>query len=174
MKSLAVMLLWAVLLVKITCNFKVSASGIRSKLEHTLMENDNVNIDAYLQSNATKLGANKEDLTNEERALTQFNQLSLATRYAGTGYNLLRGNPEGDFNYGGVDPGIRMTNEIFAHSYKQGKRTYYHGKSMRVPDQVKFHMSQSCAASHSVKAYSGRKSYMKELSTSVSFSGIVK
>ena len=29
------------------------------------------------------------------------------TRYAGMGYNLLRGNPEGDFKQGGKDPGIK-------------------------------------------------------------------
>ena len=42
---------------------------------------------------------------------------------------------------------------------------------MYVPDQVNFHMSQSCASSHTVQAYSGRKSYMKELERSVSVSG---
>ena len=34
-------------------------------------------------------------------ASTEVDQLSLLTRYAGMGYNLLRGNPEGDFLRGG-------------------------------------------------------------------------
>ena len=111
-------------------------------------------------------------LETDETAEVQYNKLSLVTRYAGTGYNLIRGNPEGDFSYGGVDPGIKTTNEIFAHTYTKRKRAYYLGKTMQVPDQVNFHMSHSCAASHTVQAYSGRKSYMKELETSVSVSGI--
>ena len=104
-------------------------------------------------------------------ALTQLDRLSLVTRYTGVGYNIIRGNPEGDFNRGGIDPGIKTTHVIFAHTYKTGKKAYYRGRPMEVPDQVNFHMSQSCAASHSVQAFSGRKSYMKELDTSVSVGG---
>ena len=110
--------------------------------------------------------------SDEEIAQEQIDQLSLVTRYTGTGYNLVRGNPEGDFNRGGIDPGIRTTNEIFSHTYTMGKKAFYLGKGMDVPDQVKFHMTHSCAASQSVQAYSGRKSYMKELERSVSVSGV--
>ena len=106
-----------------------------------------------------------------EDALEQVDQLSLVTHYTGVGYNIIRGNPEGDFNRGGVDPGIRTSHEIFDLTYRKGKQAFYQGKAMDVPDQVSFHVSQSCAASHSVKAFSGRKSYMKELDTSVSVSG---
>ena len=109
--------------------------------------------------------------TREYDALTQLDQLSLVTRYAGVGYNIIRGNPEGDFNRGGIDPGIKTTHAIFAHTYKSGKKAYYRSSTMDVPDQVLFHMSQSCTSSSSVKAFSGRKSYMKELDTSVSVRG---
>ena len=111
--------------------------------------------------------------TNETGLMVtvQASKLSIVTRYAGTGYDLLKGNPEGDFNRGGIDPGIRKTREIFSHSYKSRKKVFYRGKRMKVPDQVSFHMSQSCAASRSVSAYSGRKSYMNELKTSVGVSG---
>ena len=112
--------------------------------------------------------------SDEEIAQEQIDQLSLVTHYTGTGYNLVRGNPEGDFNRGGIDPGIRTTNEIFSHTYTMGKKAFYLGKGMDVPDQVKFHMTHSCAASQSVQAYSGRKSYMKELDRSVSVSGMLK
>ena len=107
----------------------------------------------------------------ENNALTQLDHLSLVTRYTGVGYNIIRGNPEGDFNRGGIDPGIKTTHVIFAHTYKTGKKAYYRGRPMEVPDQVNFHMTQSCAASHSVQAFSGQKSYMKELDTSVSVGG---
>lgn len=110
--------------------------------------------------------------TREYDALTQLDQLSLVTRYAGVGYNIIRGNPEGDFNRGGIDPGIKTTRVILAHTYKSGKKAYYRSSTMDVPDQVQFHMSQSCASSSSVKAFSGRKSYMKELDTSVSVGGV--
>ena len=101
----------------------------------------------------------------EYNALAQLDLLSLVTRYAGIGYNIIKGNPEGNFNRGGIDPGIKTTRVIFAHTYRMRKRAVYQGRAMEVPDQVNFHMSQSCASSHSVKAFSGRKSYMKELQT---------
>ena len=173
-------IMWLALLLVAAFITKARADDI-SEIEDALIQQSRTksrNIQAYsVQSNSTKLDTEEDDLlsdllqTNEERALTQFNQLSLATRYAGTGYNLIKGNPEGDFNYGGVDPGIKTTNYIFTHTYRNGKRAYYLGRTMQVPDQVNFHMSQSCAASHTVKAYSGRKSYMKELERSISVSG---
>ena len=126
-------------------------------------------------SNVTNVDKNEKNLvsqTKEKLAQIQYNQLSLITRYVGSGYNLVKGNPEGDFNYGGVDPGIKTTNEIFAQSYTSGKKVYYMGKAMQVPDQVNFLMTHSCAASHTVKAISGRKSYMNELEAGVSISGI--
>ncbi len=120
----------------------------------------------HFPSNITEVGEG-----DEYDALTQLDRLSLVTRYAGLGYNIIRGNPEGDFNRGGVDPGIKTTHVIFAHTYEKGNRAFYLGKAMDVPDQVKFLEVQSCASSHSVNAFSGRKSYMKELETSVSGGG---
>ena len=108
----------------------------------------------------------------EYDALAQLGQLSLVTRYAGLGYNIIRGNPEGDFNRGGIDPGIKTTREILTHTYKKGRKALYQGRAMEIPDQVSFYMSQSCASSHSIKAFSGRKSYMKELESSVSVGGM--
>ena len=104
-------------------------------------------------------------------ASAQANKLSLVVRYAGTGYDLLKGSPEGDFNGGGIDSGIKKTREIFTHTYNSRKEAYYRGRSMKVPDQVSFHASESCAKKSTVKAYSGRKSYMDELKTSTSISG---
>ncbi len=49
------------------------------------------------------------------------NSASLVTRYAGMGYNLLQANPEGDFNRGGVDPGIKTTRFVFKHTYSHAE-----------------------------------------------------
>ena len=89
------------------------------------------------------------------------------TRYAGMGYNLLRGNPEGDFYQGGEDPGIKSTRRILNHTYTMNEEGYYQGRTVSVPDQVEFHPSQTCMAQSSTKAYSGQTSYHKELQRSV-------
>ena len=171
--------MWLVFALLVACILQVH-SHASSDLENLLLQRAGLidaKQEAYLQSNTTNFEENNEqrDLaaaTLETTALAQvLDELSLVTRYAGTGYNLVRGNPEGDFNVGGVDPGIRTTWEVFAHTYTTGKEAFYRGRTMQVPDQVTFLMSESCASSHTVKAYSGRKSYMKELQTSVSVSG---
>lgn len=89
------------------------------------------------------------------------------------GYNLLEGNPEGDFNRGGVDPGIKSTRFIFKQTFSssQTNTIFYRGQKMRVPDQVTFHQTQSCVKSSSTNAYSGQSSYKKELSLSVQAEG---
>ena len=110
--------------------------------------------------------------TTSPMVRTETNQLSLVTRYAGMGYNMLQANPEGDFNLGGVDPGIKTTRFIFQHTYTNGKEAFYKGKMMQVPDQVTFHMSQSCALSQTSNAYSGQTSYKNELSVNVEASGM--
>ena len=100
-----------------------------------------------------------------------IDQLSLVTRYAGMGYNNLYANPEGDFYRGGVNPGIKTTRFIFNHTFNSGKRAFYRGQTMSVPDQVEFHMTQSCVREEMTNAYSGQTSYKNELSQSVEASG---
>ena len=104
-------------------------------------------------------------------AVMELDELSLVTRYTGMGYNILMANPEGDFNRGGVDPGIKSTRFIFKQTYNDEKEAFYRGKVVQVPDQVAFHMSQSCASKESSSAYSGETSYKKELSVNVEASG---
>ena len=89
------------------------------------------------------------------------------TRYAGMGYNYLRGNPEGDFNKGGKDPGIRSTRWIFNLTYSMGREGYYRGKTVALPDQVNFHPRTSCMEKSTTRAYSGQTSYQKELERNV-------
>ena len=118
--------------------------------------------------------ANEMAIANEpasEMALAEHGELSLVTRYAGMGYNILKANPEGDFYLGGTDPGIKTTRFIFNFTYADGKEAFYKDKMMLVPDQVTFHMSESCAKSHTSDAYSGQTSYKHELSVNVEASG---
>ena len=98
-------------------------------------------------------------------------QLSLVTRYAGMGYNALQANPEGDFSQAAVNPGIKITRFIFNFTYCEGKRVYYRGQPMQVPDQVEFHPRITCVNSETSNAYSGQTSYKNELSSSVDISG---
>lgn len=100
-----------------------------------------------------------------------MNELSLLTRYAGMGFNILEANPEGDFFRGGINPGIKTTRFIFKHTYNDDRQVFYRGQPMAVPDQVVFHMSQSCVKTNVYNAYSGQTSYSRELSSSIETSG---
>ena len=107
-------------------------------------------------------------------ALAHFQEvsaLSRVSRYAGMGYNILRGNPEGDFDIGGKDPGIKTTRWVFDHTYESGKKAFYQDHGMDVPDQINFHMTETCAASQSTRAFSGQTSYKDQLSTNIDASG---
>ena len=98
-------------------------------------------------------------------------QLSLVTRYAGVGYNLIRGSPDGEFSTGGVDPGIKITRHIFGFTYDEGKMGNYLQESMDVPDQVIFHAFASCSSSRTENVYSGSQSYQSGLAVSVEAEG---
>ncbi len=107
--------------------------------------------------------AEKSDPT----AKVEVDSASLVTRHVGMGYNILQANPEGDFNRGGIDHGIKTTRFVFKHTYSQGNEIYYQGRRMQVPNQVTFHQTQSCVQSHSTDACSGQTSYRNELSVNV-------
>ena len=89
------------------------------------------------------------------------------TRYAGMGYNFLRGNPEGDFNLGGKDPGILNTRWIFNLTYSMGREGYHGGKTVAIPDQVNFHPTETSTKQSSTRAYSGQTSYQEELNRNI-------
>ena len=89
------------------------------------------------------------------------------TRYAGMGYNFLRGNPEGDFNLGGKDPGILNTRWIFNFTYSMGREGYHGGKTVAIPDQVNFHPMETSTKQSSTRAYSGQTSYQEELNRNI-------
>ena len=104
-------------------------------------------------------------------AHAQIDELSLITRYAGMGYNILEANPEGSFYIGGADPGIKSTRYIFEHTFTEGKEAIYNGEVLDVPDQVEFMMDEACAETKVTHAYSGQTSYKSELSQYVDASG---
>ena len=89
------------------------------------------------------------------------------TRYAGMGYNFLRGNPEGDFDLGGKDPGIQNTRWIFNLTYSMGREGFYGGNTVAIPDQVNFHPTQTCMKKSSTRVYSGQTSYQNELERNI-------
>ena len=160
-------LIW-VLLYYSTCVLQVRSLSYKST------DHDVNDVLSHLEAEISNHFPPNTTLVDEDvyDALTQLDRLSLVTRYAGLGYNIIRGNPEGDFNRGGIDPGIKTTRVIFAHTYKTGNKAFYHGRTMELPDQIRFHEAQSCTSSSSVSAFSGRKSYMKELGTSISAGGM--
>ena len=136
---------------QVACSLLLASANDSTEAKGAVFQKAFIENEVTLQSNETTQLENTDLAemleSDEEIAQEQIDQLSLVTRYTGTGYNLVRGNPEGDFNRGGIDPGIRTTNEIFSHTYTMGKKAFYLGRAMDVPDQVKFHMTHSCAAS---------------------------
>lgn len=111
---------------------------------------------------------NREPLYAE---MMQNDKLSLLTLYAGVGYDLITGSPEGDFDVGGVDPGIKVTRKIFKMSYNKNKKAYYSNKALNVPDQVVFHATEACTSSDAVSIFVGEKSYQSALSVNVHAEG---
>ena len=97
----------------------------------------------------------------------QHDALSLVTRYVGVGYDLIKGSPEGEFNGGGGDPGIKITRHIFDFTYDRNRKAFYMNQAMSLPDQVNFLASSNCAETKEQQAYSGAKSYQRDLSHSV-------
>lgn len=78
------------------------------------------------------------------------------SHYAGTGYNLLKGNP---LTYR-VDPGF--TNQIFYFTYNN-QVTTNDGRYL-IPDNVSYLDVTSCVFTSSVQTYRGTKNYQNELS----------
>ena len=89
--------------------------------------------------------------------------------FFGVGYNLLKGNPEGDARYGGVDPGLLITRKIFQLTWNTNKRSV--DNRISVPDQVTFAPRSSCVTINKKEVFSGSKSYQEKLSVDVQTSG---
>ena len=82
--------------------------------------------------------------------------------FIGVKYNLLRGNPEGKTEMGGVDPGLEITKKILKLTYKDGKA---------VPDQICYEPRQVCSVSKSAKIFGGTKRYQEKLNVDITAKG---
>lgn len=109
----------------------------------------------------------KEDeplsLLNKALAEEQADRLTPISQYVGIGYNLLKGNPDGSFESGGIDPGLLTTQRIFEFTYDSGRKSWFQDTEVNVPDQVNFHSVESCSEDSTNTVFSGAKSYRKSL-----------
>lgn len=101
------------------------------------------------------------------------NSINVVTDYISIGYNLLEGNPEGEFSEGGLDPGLNLARKIFKFTFEEEKTGAYHGQVVNIPDQITFKEVNSCASKESVKLFSGTKSYQEKLDIKVKVEGMV-
>lgn len=114
-----------------------------------------------------------QEMGDQDAVEETADQLTAVIRYVGVGYNLLRGSPDGDFDRGGIDPGIKSTRAIFDFTYDENKDAYFLGSSMQVPDQVNFQPLSSCSKDHRNSVYSGAKSYQKSLNIGFNVGGMM-
>lgn len=125
-------------------------------------------------SMAANVAEEEVETTDEGEALEEASDsLTAVTRYVGVPYHLLKGSPDGDFDAGGIDPGIRATRNIFEFTYDEGKTAYSYvdGETVSVPDQVNFQPQASCSRNRQNNLYSGAKSYQKSLDFGLNVGG---
>lgn len=91
--------------------------------------------------------------------------------FVGIGYDLLKGNPEGDFTEGGIDPGYRLSRNIFKRTYEEGKEGLYNGETVKIPDQMEYQTLSSCSSKETTSVYHGTESYQKKLDINTDVEG---
>ena len=89
--------------------------------------------------------------------------------YIGIGYDLIKGNPEGDFALGGVDPGLRLRS-IF--KLTDANEQPIPSNSPSLPIQIEYTPVHACSSVNIVNAFSGTKSYQKKLDVNVDVEGM--
>ena len=87
----------------------------------------------------------------------------------GVGYDILRGNPDGDPSKGGIDPELKTTRKILKLTWNDGKLSV--NKKYKVPDQIVFADRDSFASKTVQDVFSGTRSYQDKLKTSVNVDG---
>lgn len=94
-------------------------------------------------------------------AVSYAASLPEALHYIGVGYNMLRGNPDGDFwASGGDDPGLLSTRKVLSlSSYDQ------------VPAELVYEHHDQCRNAHEFSFFSDQKSYQNKLLERVQSSG---
>nr|XP_006817986.1 PREDICTED: uncharacterized protein LOC100373867 [Saccoglossus kowalevskii] len=79
-----------------------------------------------------------------------------AATYLGVSYNGLAGNTEGDpLNNGGIDPGLKLTQQVFLLTYNERKT--WNGYIMA--DQVNYNFTDTCTDVNSIEHFWGSESY---------------
>lgn len=93
-------------------------------------------------------------------ALIQAAVLPEGLRYIGVGYNLLRGNPDGNFwAAGGDDPGLLSTRKVLTLS------------ADAVPSEIVYEFHDTCRPSNEFSLFYDPQSYQNKLLESVTSSG---
>ncbi len=103
---------------------------------------------------------------NEASSIQAESSYSL---YAGLGYNILEGNPDGSFESGKIDPGIKNERCIFDLFPTVNLINY---SSVKRPKQVTVKEFVPCEASNKTSVFNGLKSYQTKLGSSISISGM--
>ena len=90
--------------------------------------------------------------------------------FIGIGYDIINGNPEGgDLASGGVDPGLKVSRNIFKLTYDNGQTS--NDGEFTIPDETTFDHRSSSSSETRVTTFYGTKSYQEKLSVGVSVSG---
>ena len=94
--------------------------------------------------------------------------ISDLSRLVSLGYNLIRGCPDGQFETGGSDPGIRTAQQIFKYSFDQDKTD---SNSLAEPDQVEFIDYANYTLDSYYYVFGGEKSYRDSMNDEVDAAG---
>ena len=86
----------------------------------------------------------------------------------GIGYHLIYGNPDGDDNLAGRDPGLKYTRQILDITYDEEKSTTINGNEICVADQATTVPLTSCSYTEETYLFSGTASYQEIFSAQVS------
>ena len=86
----------------------------------------------------------------------------------GIGYHLIYGNPDGDDDLGGRDPGLKYTRQILDITYDEEKSTTINGVDICIPDQATTIPLTSCSYTEETYLFSGTASYQDVFSSQVS------
>ncbi len=86
----------------------------------------------------------------------------------GIGYHLIYGNPDGDDDLAGRDPGLKYTRKILDITYDEGKSATVNSIELCVPDQATTVPLTSCSYTEETYFFSGTASYQEIFSSMVS------
>lgn len=112
-----------------------------------------------------------ESAMQDPIVLEATHDVSNVSKLVSFGYNLIRGCPEGEFESGGMDVGIRSTNQIFKFTFDKGKVDSYVDSTLSQPDQVDYIPRTVYTLLTADNVYGGGKSYRDTVTTAVTAAG---